>query len=96
MLNRQPDFKLFRWAAGAMHNKALHQSDGGLANFGNRRSSRRLVNADVRRSIECCTYGRVAEKIDCSFPRSAAGCLRTRLYSVHCVLRITPAMSWRT
>jgi hypothetical protein len=48
VLNRQPDFKLFRWAAGAMHNKALHQSDGGLANFGNRRSSRRLVNADVR------------------------------------------------
>jgi hypothetical protein len=48
VLNRQRDFKLFRWAAGAMHNKALHQSDGGLANFGNRRSSRRLVNANVR------------------------------------------------
>lgn len=52
VLNRQPDFKLFRWAAGAMHNKALHQSDGGLANFGNRRSSRRLVNATVIGQIQ--------------------------------------------
>jgi hypothetical protein len=35
-------------AASAMHNYAFHQSDGGLADFGNRRSSRRLVNAGVR------------------------------------------------